>query len=291
MRLARYFLLWCRFHITLACLLLSVSVSDTFALELESISFATVSDTNPAKAQQEVDIESTYSLQSRLNIAFDPIDLTDHSALVFDGQAQFTTNRINELGKSVFGMGAVYLRHIESLGEPTMSLRVDATYLDSETDNRDSSQLDIAVAGSWEPSPFYDLTLGSRLVNRKAKSSVFNTRSATLFGQFNYYMTESLTLTSALSYQTGQVVSTATPSLSIVNNASVIEPDGAFGGHDARRFAYKLDATSVIVGLGIEYALSDAISADLSFQSISTKAVDPIEYDRNLMTLTMQYFF
>jgi len=89
----------------------------------------------------------------------------------------------------------------------------------------------------------------------------------------------------------GDEVSTATPTLAIVNTANAIEPDNAFGGFDERRFAYLLDASSVIVQLGANIEVSPQISADIGYRYVHTEADEDISYDRNLVTISARYAF
>jgi len=84
----------------------------------------------------------------------------------------------------------------------------------------------------------------------------------------------------------GDEISTATPTLNIVNNAIVIEPDPAFGGSQANRFAYLINATSILAEAGIGYEITPAFQTNFLYRFITTEAEGDIAYDRQLFELT-----
>ena len=76
------------------------------------------------------------------------------------------------------------------------------------------------------------------------------------------------------------MVSTAEPTLDIINVSDVIEPDDAFGGFATNRFVYRLDADTTTLTLGGNYALSNKSSVDLSLLYIDTEASGGFYYER-----------
>ena len=140
-----------------------------------------------------------------------------------------------------------------------------------------------------QPTNFFDSTLGLRFEVREADTEVFDTTKTTAFITANFSPFERLILRTGLRYVTGDEVSTATPTSTIVSVADAIELDDAFAGGDEDRFAYLLDADSVLFELGVGYVVSDAIETNLLYRNISTNADEGIGYDRDMVELTISY--
>ena len=170
-------------------------------------------------------------------------------------------------------------------------LRGELGYTDSETDIRDAGMLGISASGNWQPLPFFDFTAGARADFRFASSEVFDTAKGQLFTQANFSPAGRVVLRTGLSLVFGDEVSTATPTLAIINAASSIEPDNAFGGFEAERFAYNLNATSVILELGANMEFTPQISGDIGFRYVDTQADENISYERYLFTVSARYAF
>jgi opacity protein-like surface antigen len=263
------------------------------AVEIASAQVAFVADSNPAKAQFDSDIESTSAARAGVTFHLHSIPIDEASSVEFDASASVEGNfDITELGESVYVVGVEFFReHADLPAEPLFALRGELGYTDSETDIRDAAMLALSASGNWQPMPFFDFTAGARIDVRQASTEVFDTTKGQLFATANFSPAERVTLRSGLSFVFGDEVSTATPTLAIVNTATAIEPDNAFGGFDERRFAYLLDATSVIVQLGANIAVSPQISADIGYRYVHTEADEDISYDRNLVTISARYAF
>ena len=112
-----------------------------------------------------------------------------------------------------------------------------------------------------------------------------------MFATANFSPVPRLVLRTGVRLVAGDEVSTATPTLDIVNSAAAIEPDPAFGGIDGDRFAYLIDATSLILEAGAGYDLTAAVETNLLFRQVSTEADGGIAYDRSLLELTTSFNF
>lgn len=96
--------------------------------------------------------------------------------------------------------------------------------------------------------------------------------------------------TAYTSYQwyQGGVVSTSAPNaLRIGRAAEAIEPDDAFGGLAANERAYRLDARSQVVTLGVNQALASGLSLDLQGQYIDTRADFGNAYQRMIAVVSL----
>lgn len=254
-----------------------------------------INDSNPAKAEFERDIEESNSFLGRITGNFYSRDLSRASnvpsGISFNGSASFEQNSdIEDLSESRFRISADWFRenNASSLA-PFYRLSFGLGYLDSETQIRDSAIVDVSTSVNIQPTDFFDSTLGFRLEVREADTEVFDTTKATLFLTGNFSPIKRLVLRTGFRFVFGNEVSTATPTLNIVNTAEAIEADNAFGGVEANRFAYLLDANSAIFEVGVGFILTDAIETNLLYRVVSTTADNDIGYDRNMLELTFSY--
>ena len=271
----------------------AVSSQSLWAVEVTSADVAFIADSNPAKAQFDRDIERANSLRAGLNVLIHSKAINEQSGIDYNFRASFEVNTsIEELGESVYLGGIEYFKENETLpGSPLFVLRGELGYTDSETDIRDAAMVGIIASGNWQPLPFFDLTAGARADFRISSSEVFDTTKGQFFAQANFAPASRVILRSGLSLVFGDEVSTATPTLAIINAASSIEPDNAFGGFDEERFAYNLNATSVILELGANMEITPQISGDVGFRLVNTQADEDISYDRYLFSVSARYAF
>lgn len=254
-----------------------------------------INDSNPAKAEFERDIESTDSVLLRATGTLYSRLLTQQSNLLgglsFNGSASYEHNiDIDLLGESRYRLSADWFREYTTASlAPFYRLSLGLGYLDSESPIRDSAIVDVSASVNLQPTNFFDSTLGLRFEVREADTEVFDTTKTTAFITANFSPFERLILRTGLRYVTGDEVSTATPTSTIVSVADAIELDDAFAGGDEDRFAYLLDADSVLFELGVGYVVSDAIETNLLYRNISTNADEGIGYDRDMVELTISY--
>jgi hypothetical protein len=269
--------------------------NDESSFGLTGFDLQFINDSNPAKAEFERDIEETSSFRGRVtgSLYSEPLvqEPTRSSGISINALATYEHNAdIEELGESRYRVSLDWFN--ENRGRsilPLIRFSFGLGYLDSETQIRDSAIIDLAGSINVQPTNFFDSTAGVRLESRQADTEVFDTTKTTLFLTGNFAPVERVILRTGLRYVIGDEVSTATPTLNIVNTANVIEPDDAFGGREANRFAYLLDANSAIFELGIGFIATDAIEANLLYRFVSTSADNDISYDRNMLELTLSY--
>lgn len=281
-------------HNCIAIGLLSFNVSSmTSAAELTGVDLKYIYDSNPAKAEFDRDIESTSSVLARITGSLYSLPLSSSenisSGLSVSGSASFEHNfDIDNLGESRYRIGLGWFRESKKVkNSPFVRLSLGATYLDSQTEIRDSLLVDFGGSVNFQPTNFFDTTIGLQAELREAETEVFDTTKTTLFATANFSPIPRWVFRTGLRYVIGNEVSTATPTLDIVNNAEAIEPDEAFGGVPANRFAYLIDANSAIAELGVGYGISGTIQANLLYRYVNTEADGDISYDRNLIEFTI----
>jgi hypothetical protein len=266
-----------------------------FAAELTGLDLKLINDSNPAKAEFDRDIEAASSALVRLtgNLYSLPMrsDEEIQSGFSVNGSGSYEHNvDIEGLGESRYRIGLDWFRESrKGRGTPFMRYGLGASYIDSETERRDATMLDLGASINFQPTSFFDTTLGVQAALTDAETEVFDTTKTTVFVTANFSPYPRLVLRTGLRYVLGDEVSTATPTTNIVNNARVIEPDEAFGGAAEQRFAYLIDANSAIAEAGIGYGITGSIQANLLYRYVDTEADGDIGYDRSLIEFTLGF--
>jgi len=252
-----------------------------------------VNDSNPARAEFSRDIESAASIRAAVTGILWSNSLvaseTKSSGLAFTFSADYEHNLdIELLGESRYRLGFGYFREAKRVaGAPFLRAGFGVSRLDSESVIRDSTLLDASLSLNVQPVPFFDATVGASFEQRDAETLVFDTRKATLFVTGNFSPVPRFVLRTGVRYIFGDEVSTSTPTTQIIDVAEVIEADDAFGGVSERRFAYLVDASTLILEAGLGYELSPSWQTNLLYRVISTEADGSRGYDRTRIEFTL----
>jgi hypothetical protein len=134
-----------------------------------------------------------------------------------------------------------------------------------------------------------NMTTGVGWNGQESKSEVFDTSEARIFINFDTNFSRTDLIYTTLTYITGDIVSSATPSLGIINVAEAIEADDAFGGIDANQFAYRLKADTVVFTLGYNRVFTPDLSFDVSARFVESEAQDDsdISYERTIFRASL----
>lgn len=263
------------------------------AAGLTGVDLKLISDSNPAKAEFDRDIEATSSFLGRVSGNLYTRQLSSDeivsSGFSINGSASYEHNAdIEGLGESRYRASVDWFReNKKGTGTPFVRLGLGTTYIDSQTERRDGIAVDVGASINFQPTSFFDTTLGIQLAVTDAQTSVFDTAKSTLFATANFSPIPKFVLRTGFRVVFGDEVSSATPTLNIFNNAQVIEPDEAFGGVAENRFAYLIGATSAIAELGAGYGITDRVKANILYRYVSTEADGGISYDRSLVEFTI----
>ena len=123
--------------------------------------------------------------------------------------------------------------------------------------------------------------------NNRDAPDAFATDYAELVGRLDYLAGQLFTIYGGLGYRTGEITSTATPSQTIIDAATAIEPDPAIG---EGRFAYRLDADTVLGDIGLNWGFNRSAALDISVQYYSADAGgDQLDYDQTLVWLALLF--
>jgi len=281
----------------------SFSVASFFVLALQStfafgfsftgIDLRFTGDSNPAKAEFDRDIEATNSFSAQLTANLLSGTLKESPTLSsgwsINSVARYALDAdIPELGESFYGLNVGISRESKTgPGAPFLNFSTGVGYIDSETDIRDSVLVNLSGSVNFQPTGFFDTTLGIQHQLREAETEVFDTNKTTFFATANFAPAAKLVLRTGLRYVIGNEISSATPTLDIVNTAAVIELDDAFSSSSQNRFAYLIDANSTIAELGAGFEFTSNLKANLLYRFVSTSADGGISYDRNLLEFTI----
>jgi hypothetical protein len=103
-------------------------------------------------------------------------------------------------------------------------------------------------------------------------STVFDAKNLSLRGNADWSLTRWDVVYFGLEYRRGDSVSTARPSLTIVNSVDAIVRDDAFD--DTARFAYRFKASAWLASLGYNRAFAERHSVDISWRGVKTTPSD-----------------
>ena len=124
---------------------------------------------------------------------------------------------------------------------------------------------------------------------RDSVSEVFDLEEFRGFINFDTNFTKTDLVYTTFTYISGDTVSSATPTLDIINVSDAIEPDDAFGGIDANQFAYRIDSNTAVITLGYNRILTRDISLDFSARFVDSEAKDDddIYYERTIFRASL----
>ena len=249
-----------------------------------------VDDDNIRLAQNDVDIRSDYILSGTVK-AKAGISLDSFSILNVGGSATynkfdtFDTLDNYEIEANVryrFALSSGFTSPIYSVGA-----RIGGQEFDTEM--RDATFVQVSGDLNRWITNTINMTTGINFNFRESKSDVFDTEDARVFLNFDTNFTDTDLIYTTLTYITGDTVSSATPTVGIINVADAIEPDDAFGGFDANQFAYRLEADTLVFTLGYNRILTKDLSLDFSARYVESEAKDDDEimYDRTILRVSL----
>lgn len=252
-----------------------------------------ISDNNIGKSQSDSDIEQDLffsgSAQANYTMA-----LGFSQALTVTAEARVEEFQDFDGLSNTQAGGAVDYRFQTRSGftAPTYSIFLRAMQTDFETDIRDSNIFDLGFSATRRLTSRITGTLGITATRRDAdQSEVFDLARTRYFGNLDWMLSQSVAVYGTYSFIDGDVFSTATPTVPIINWAEAIEPDNAFGGVGNNKFVYRLDAETRILRLGVNIALGHKSAIDISVDQLESDGAGPIEYDLTSVAASFFYRF
>ena len=170
---------------------------------------------------------------------------------------------------------------------PIYSIGAKIGGIESDREMRDSTVFSIAASLNKWLTDTINLTAGLDFKARESRSEVFDTSESRVFANFDINLSKIDLVYTTYTFIAGDTVSSATPSLDIINAADAIEPDDAFGGIETNQFAYRLDADTQVLTVGYNRILNRDISIDFSARFVDTEASGGIGYDRTIVRASL----
>jgi hypothetical protein len=269
-------------------------------------------NSNLSNAQPSADINSDSAF--RLNLSGGKyFQLTDATGLsVTADLGGINQIRFNGLNNVSYGL-STSLRHKFGLGDsaPWISLSGSAGYHDFENDPRDSWRYNLAFAMGKRLTERFTLQLKYRYEEQIA-DRIYNIPGLTLqtfeedeppipiYGDaFNlsahnvsltgiFTLTDTLTAYLAYTRREGGITSTVSYDPEILEYGDAVAVDRAFGNN---RYAYKVDASTNLVSVGLSWAMTGHTSVNLGYDWMETTGEYDLAYSNNLAHLNLIYSF
>jgi len=247
-----------------------------------------VHDDNIRRAQNVVDIRADSLLNLTLTAKAGKT-LSRYSLLSYGGSISAENfSQFKELNNLKFGVNVKYrFANASRFTSPMYSLGFKMGGIESNKVMRDSTLYSINLGVNKWLTNTINMSLGLVHKERESRSSVFDTKENLVFGNLDINLSKSTLLYTTYSYIAGDTVSSATPTLAIINAAEAIEVDDAFGGITTNQFAYRLDSDTQVLTLGYNTVIVAATSIDFSYRYVKTESKGSIEYDRSIFRLSL----
>lgn len=250
------------------------------------VSFA--HDDNIRRAQNEVDIRSDTILNMTLH-AKGGKSLSRFSLMSYGGSIGVESfSEFSELDNINFNVNVKYrFAFASGFSSPIYSIGLKVGGIESDQRARDASVYSVnAGLNKWITNTI-NLSLGLDHKEQESRSRVFDTVEDRIFANLDINLSKTALVYTTYTFITGDTVSSATPTLAIINASEEIEPDDAFGGIATNQFAYRLDSDTQVITLGYNKAFSPQTSVDFSYRFVKTESEGNIEYDRTIFRASL----
>lgn len=245
-------------------------------------------DDNIRRAQNEVDIRADNIFNLTLNAKAGK-SLSRFTLMTYGGSIsaeKFTT--FKELDNLSFNANVRYrFAFASGFTSPIYSIGFKVGGIESAKVARDSNVYTVSLGLNKWITDTINMSLGLDYKQQESKSRVFDTVENRLFANFDINLSKIALLYSTYTYIVGDIVSSATPTLAIINASDAIEPDDAFGGITTNQFAYRLDSDTQVITLGYNQIMSAKTSLDFSYRYVKTVSEGNIEYDRSIFRASL----
>ena len=245
-------------------------------------------DDNIRRAQNKLDIRDDNIVNLTLNAKAGK-SLSRFTLLTYGGSIsaeKFTT--FKELDNLSFNANVRYrFAFASGFTSPIYSIGLKVGGIESDKVARDSTLYTVSLGLNKWVTNTINMSLGLDYKQRESKSRVFDTVESRLFANLDINFSKTALVYSTYTYIAGDIVSSATPTLAIINASEVIEPDDAFGGIATNQFAYRLDSDTQVITLGYNQIMSAKISIDFSYRYVKTESEGNIEYDRSIFRASL----
>lgn len=181
------------------------------------------------------------------------------------------------------------LKPVSGFSQPTYIFSGKISTLDFETDLRDSTQFNIKGMLAKSITDKLSMRTGLAYKLNDSESRVYDTSDIRLFINADLLLGKRATLYSTLDYISGDIVSIISEDnlssnvLDILDSADEIQSDPSFANNE---IAYRVDADTITLSLGLNVKLAKKQSVDLFARTISSEVSSNISYNRLIVSLS-----
>ena len=250
-------------------------------------------DDNVTRAELDRDIESDSILGADISAAWRiPVNTISYTFIKANANVRRYLD-FTKLSNSRLGFAAAY--HIRPFSGYTAtnyfaSIGYERRIYDSE--QRDGSATLLEIGLRKRLSDVVAFRAGYSKESVHAESTVFETDTSKLFADFAFRAGERNTLYTTISRYDGDIVATAVPTQKLIDASwGRIVRDDAFLDLTPPRWAYRLDADTVAVRLGDNYAFDSTQAIDASVFYYSSSAYGDNDYSGTILRLDYLYRF
>ncbi len=191
------------------------------------------------------------------------------------------------LSNASFSFAVDYkFRFVRGFTAPGFTLTASLNEQDFDSDMRDATTFGLLAVADKRFTDRLATAAGLGFKTSESESDVFDNDSLRVFANVDLVLSERALAYTTLNLVSGDVVSTSSPTVDIIAAADAIEADDAFGGRDTGQFAYRLDADTTLLTLGLNYGINQDHSLDASVEFLDSSADGGIDYERTTFRLT-----
>lgn len=248
-------------------------------------------DNNITRAELDSDILKD-SILSASGSADYNIKLSAISSVTLSGLLKLNQYQdFDKLSHTRIGLGASYqIQPNTHYTAPWYSTSFEYQDWNFDSDMRSGSLLKLTLDYGKRLTDKMELRTGLSFQSRDAESVIFDTDSSRLYINFDFKLSNRNTLYTALFYNDGDIISTVKSTSPTTTKLASIpwEIDDAFS---STWWSYKLDATTLGLNIGDNYAISTMQSIDLSILYYSSSAYGGSDYTGLIADLNYYYRF
>jgi len=250
-------------------------------------------DSNVTLAELDDDIDDDRGLEASATWTWSEGGLQGKSTAWNVGVKGVKFDKFEDLDRIEVSVGWKFVVQFErGFHAPIYEVAIDAKGIDTVSDIRDGWQLEARAMMTRRLTERLVGRFGATVSHREADGfEVFDNKRVNLFVNADLRSSQQSVFYGTYILSAGDVVSTAVPTLEIVEAAEKIEPDDAFGGVNSNRFAYRLDAVAHIGTIGFNRSLGPNRSVDLSVRGLAAFAEGDIDYEQALVRLSYLHRF
>ena len=251
---------------------------------------AYIHDDNVRLARDDVDIREDNILSGMIKATAGK-SIDDFSLLNYGGSITYNKfETFDGLDNVEFEVNARYRFALSSgFTSPIYSLKASLGGAEYDTEMRDATTWSLSAELNKWLTTTINMTAGLGFNGQESVSEVYDLSEARVFVNFDTNFSKTDLVYTTFTYITGDTVSSATPTLEIINVSDAIEPDDAFGGVDANQFAYRIDSDTAVITVGYNRIMTRDISLDFSVRFVDSEARDDadIYYERTIYRLSL----